>query len=119
MTAALQVQQVDYDLALLAPQAQFDSAGGVVFAFQPLAAFLTQLRRLLPAGPRVACYRAEDGDTYVDLLVPSVAWSLWLSDQMSQLTVELLRLTGDYVGLICMIAPETAVNWPEVPNGLE
>lgn len=119
MMAALQIQQVDYDLALLAPQVAPDSAGRVVFAFQPLTAFLAALRRSLPAAPRVTCYRAEDGDTYVDLLVPSVAWSLWLSDQMSKMTVELLRSTGQYVGLVCMVAPHVAENWPEVPNAVE
>jgi len=118
MTVALSIQQVDYDLALLAPQVASDAAGGVVFAFQPLAAFLAALRRALPAGARVTCYRAEDGDTYVDLLVPSVAWSLWLSDQMAKTTVELLRLTGHYVGLVCMVAPGASANWPEVPHAV-
>ena len=125
MTAALAVAEVFYDTAFMAPpqakQAQAaisSTSGAVVMEFQPVALFVTELRRRIPVAATVACSKAEDGDTYVEVQVPNLAWSAWLCEQMSAVTLDLLRSTGTYVGLCCELAADLEATWPEAPHGV-
>ncbi len=116
MNVALHAESVTCNLGDASAPHPVVAAQGLVLDLAPLGGFLTALRRVLPVRPTVNCYGAEDGDLYVDLFVPDAQWSNWLSEQMSAVTVELLKRTGVYVGLVCMVEPELAGEWPGVPG---
>lgn len=97
---------MDLDHVVFSPAAAPEAGGTLVFKLSPIARFLAALKPLLgPGHGRVTCAQDDDADTYVEVAVPDGEWERFLGERMSGVTLDILRDTGDYVGLITVITP--------------